>query len=532
MKLLNYKKLIMIIFMVILVISVIAPLSFVSANTTGDVNDLLNTRISQDNDFSIILPDESIENPEENTENIENTVNNPSQGISNITFILGLVPRHIELDIPEIEYKQVPQIIEKKMKEILKELDIDLQKYTFKIAVNIVNNIEQIYEATFSLYKDNKFIENKTIKLTYSNTKKKNITDEEYVKNIKIQKANYFVKNYEDKNYNINNEKTKYYTKLIKDDSVKIMFIDGYSSSTESLTQYSDTVLLLFKNGILYERRNLGRDMAITEFKVPNNIEENKQKDYVINCFEKQWNGENPTDADIEVYNVNIEKGTDKNITNGYTLTYNKRGLAEKMSDYIIITKDTSTNNKPDIDENKDIELIDSATKIKINAKSGVLPKDTKITVEKLTQGEKFNIAKRALNEIVSKMYVYDINLQLNNEKVQPTGKVKVSIPLPKDFDNTKIVIYKVLDDGNKIGYNITVKDGYVLFEADSFSTYVLGEKSTSMPNGNGEKKEETDTTIYNGKKLPQTGETNNIILLALIVNIAIGIVLKIKKSK
>lgn len=79
-------------------------------------------------------------------------------------------------------------------------------------------------------------------------------------------------------------------------------------------------------------------------------------------------------------------------------------------------------------------------------------------------------------------MYVYDITLQSNGVKVQPNGKVKVSIPVPEGLDTNKLVVYRIDKEGNKTEYKITVETidniKHAIFETNHFSTYVLGEKA------------------------------------------------------
>ncbi len=72
---------------------------------------------------------------------------------------------------------------------------------------------------------------------------------------------------------------------------------------------------------------------------------------------------------------------------------------------------------------------------------------------------------------------VYDITLE-NSEgvSVQPDGTVQVKLPVAEDHSNYKV--FRINDDGTYTDMNATVVDGYVVFETDHFSLYVIVDTS------------------------------------------------------
>ena len=70
--------------------------------------------------------------------------------------------------------------------------------------------------------------------------------------------------------------------------------------------------------------------------------------------------------------------------------------------------------------------------------------------------------------------YGYDINLLLENQEVQPEGKVTVRIPIPAELkDNETLKVYHV--NGTELeDMNAVVENGYLVFETDSFSYYLV----------------------------------------------------------
>lgn len=74
-------------------------------------------------------------------------------------------------------------------------------------------------------------------------------------------------------------------------------------------------------------------------------------------------------------------------------------------------------------------------------------------------------------------IYIFDIHVTKDGSKVQPNGKVKVSIPLP----NTQVEDYLVfhIKEDNKVENIIpTITDGKLLFETSSFSYFIVAEKA------------------------------------------------------
>lgn len=72
-------------------------------------------------------------------------------------------------------------------------------------------------------------------------------------------------------------------------------------------------------------------------------------------------------------------------------------------------------------------------------------------------------------------VYIFDISVLKDNVKVQPNGKVKVSIPMTAALASYKDVLH-IKDDGGVEKLSATYADGKISFETDSFSIFVLVE--------------------------------------------------------
>jgi hypothetical protein len=123
------------------------------------------------------------------------------------------------------------------------------------------------------------------------------------------------------------------------------------------------------------------------------------------------------------------------------------------------------------------VNLVDAPTGIKIEADPGVLPASASIAAVKLTSGASYDLAKKALKNLTGKFLPYDISiLDSAQQKIQPDGKVLVSLPIPADYNKARTAVYYIADNGNASLIPSAVVGDYVTFRADHFSLYVLAE--------------------------------------------------------
>lgn len=112
--------------------------------------------------------------------------------------------------------------------------------------------------------------------------------------------------------------------------------------------------------------------------------------------------------------------------------------------------------------------ISDGNTGIKLNAAEGVLPNGTVLVVER---------SNAELKETNGKYTVFDISLEKGNVKIQPNGKVTVTIPIPEGYDKSNLTIYYIAQDGSTAELASTVKENTISFETDHFSKYAVAEK-------------------------------------------------------
>ena len=452
-----------------------------------------------------------------------NTVNATTQ--EEIQRILDLIPNEMYLDIPEAEYEKVPELMKSQIEGIWINNGIDIEKYKYECYQKMYSK-EWFYVGRIIVNG-----KEKEIKLVFNNTDKFNSNDEQYVKKLKLENPKYLEMNLDyltkynnsDELWNwFQNYMKDYYTKKINDNSVKVT-INLAAGTVEGLnlgTTEGGIYLNIFKNNKFYDVVHIGNLTLIPVINVTQ-IENNSiLKEEVVNEVKKYY-------PDYAKLISTVEKGlTDKNMVNTdryqgikdlYTI---KLSTTKHPNSLVIIRKADSS-----------IQLKDEVTDIRINTDTTVLPADTQLVANEIKEGETYNLATTVLKDFVDKMYVYDITLQSNGVKVQPNGKVKVSIPIPEGLDTNNLIVYRVDEKGNKTEYKVKVETieniKYAIFETNHFSTYVLGEKAEKTTTN-------TETTAKGEKdETPKTGSKNTVInVLGTIAIITIATVVTKKLIK
>ncbi len=434
--------------------------------------------------------------------------------LEDLQEMLDLIPNEMYLDIPEIEYEKAGELVEEQVKQILNENDMNIEEIDIIGNHPYMINMEQFYKARISLQLPSGS-KTKDISITYNNTNNKNSTDEQYIKNLKHNDKGYFEVSFDDliesKNYGDCILKTAK-EQAIKDDTVTIMVFSGSGGDIAA-----DVDIGIFKNGILYDIRSLGSIIVIPVINVSKAMTDSELSEYVINLY-KGWN------MDYVSKLKGIEKGINapsEEFTNKYGKIPNIYTVkAENTFDSYIIIRRTDSS----------LQIKDEATNIIVDADTTVLPTNTQLIVSELKEGQVYETVKNILNDLVDKMYVYEITLQNEDVEVQPNGNVKVSIPIPNGLDTSKLIVYRIDAEGNKTEYEVKVETidnvKYATFETDHFSTYVLAE----------EKIENTTNEIINqGEKdnTPKTGTNTSVVWTIIIFIIAISIATrKILKNK
>jgi len=111
---------------------------------------------------------------------------------------------------------------------------------------------------------------------------------------------------------------------------------------------------------------------------------------------------------------------------------------------------------------------------VTVQAEIGVVPSEAELMVTPLASEDNAKVlAILGLDDSqADRIRFYDVSLLLNNAEIQPSGTLKIKLPIPEDFDPAAISVYHVAEDGVTEKISHTVADGYAVFETDHLSWY------------------------------------------------------------
>ena len=125
---------------------------------------------------------------------------------------------------------------------------------------------------------------------------------------------------------------------------------------------------------------------------------------------------------------------------------------------------------------------------IAIKGEKDVLSEDAFFVRKYLEKGEKFEIAKNAIEAKLKEVAEYkaiEIDLYSGDGKeiTKLDGYVYITIPVPADMEVAKgnvLAVYRVNDDGSLVNCDAKVVDGEITFRTNHFSTFVIVEQAAT----------------------------------------------------
>ena len=126
----------------------------------------------------------------------------------------------------------------------------------------------------------------------------------------------------------------------------------------------------------------------------------------------------------------------------------------------------------------------DILTDVSISSSNKTIPYDALVNVRKITDGETYKKILDILKLTNSEMYDLKLFSKSLDNYVSKlvNGSFEVRIPIKDEYKNKNLVAYYVDDNGKVTEYEVTVKDGYAIFNTDHFSIYTLGVKNVNNP--------------------------------------------------
>ena len=111
------------------------------------------------------------------------------------------------------------------------------------------------------------------------------------------------------------------------------------------------------------------------------------------------------------------------------------------------------------------------------------------LEVVKKENGPEYDMTHGAISSQVNRFVLYDVRLKSGTGYVQPTSSVTMQIPIPTGYDTSKLVLYRIGEDGSYTTISGKVNGSYYEATVDHFSLYALAESNqvteTAASSGN-----------------------------------------------
>ncbi len=145
-----------------------------------------------------------------------------------------------------------------------------------------------------------------------------------------------------------------------------------------------------------------------------------------------------------------------------------------------IKTTENSAAHKYALENDIDFELIvtvkSNDKNITISTDNSVIPSaGVSLSTEKVENiGEKYEAQLKNLG--AEKFTAYNIDLMKDGAKIQPNGKVAVSVAVPDGMDGAKCKVYRAETDGTLTDMGAVFENGKLTFITDHFSLYIIAQ--------------------------------------------------------
>ncbi len=348
-----------------------------------------------------------------------------------------------------------------------------------KDGITPIFNVEQDF-TKFEGYDDKYYYTNITVTYNYDNNIKTVV--DSLTKNIPEDQDIFKMKDFEIVNFWVNGGKQFYYSSELMScmNNKNFEFNELMGDTTPFASMTAGPVTLKYDGTIYYARYMLGVEaehvlyvptntakadyLKVMQERVDNYI--GKGKAVISDCGTVE---QDTTEYPIDPQNPIFEKSSDGHV---YKMTIGENSF------YFVIKADTESMYTPTFISS------DVATDIAISANSGTLPLDTLIRVNEITGGDQYEKIMKIL--ALEDGEIYDLKLfsqalEKNITKLED-GSFEVRIPLSEKLKGKDLVAYYVDDNGNKEEHEVTIKDGYAVFNTNHFSTYTLAEKPAETP--------------------------------------------------
>ena len=145
----------------------------------------------------------------------------------------------------------------------------------------------------------------------------------------------------------------------------------------------------------------------------------------------------------------------------------------------------------------EEIAIETTDKEVNISGTSDIISENTVINVQQKATDEIIITDTNTDKYILETAVVFDISLEKDGIKVQPNGKLTVSIAVPETLDGAKCRVLYIDENGRITDMKAIYRDGRMIFETDHFSNYMLAETDYICGDVNGDDSVDSDDAIY-----------------------------------
>lgn len=137
---------------------------------------------------------------------------------------------------------------------------------------------------------------------------------------------------------------------------------------------------------------------------------------------------------------------------------------------------------EPSPTPDKGFNVTDKATDVTVEAEAGVVDPNAELVVKPVNASNVNAKMAEALKKLGGKQLAYDITLLLKGVQIQPNGKLRITLNIPKGFveNGKRPKLYHIADDGTVTPVTLSAGavegdgSGWTYFYTDHLSVYVL----------------------------------------------------------
>lgn len=226
----------------------------------------------------------------------------------------------------------------------------------------------------------------------------------------------------------------------------------------------------------------------------------------------------------------NTGNNSSNNGNNNNNESINENENNSESNDASDVTENESSNEEKTTESNNNQTVL----LFELDDANGVLPSDTGITVEQITDSD---LEKKYINNLkekypnISGYMLYDISLSTvdGEELHQLDGFIKVSCGMPfKLKENEKVIVCRLNDNNEFVECKSSIEDGLLVFETDHFSTYVLMKVTED---GAGETETSGIDTIGASDNGDDSGSELPIVIVVIVIGLVAGTIFVLWKK-